>query len=80
MTEAIVQARLPTGAVTGVASETEGGRAFLQDRLALLAKIWFIWSSAMLALSIGLRVTVVSCRILMMSGYDYLTEYLLLKA
>ena len=37
-----VRRRAASGTATGVASDTEGGRAFLQERLAIWAKVGFL--------------------------------------
>jgi len=54
MARARVVLRPLTRPATGSDLATESGRVFLQERLALLAKIWFFWSSTMLALGSGL--------------------------
>jgi serine/threonine-protein kinase len=54
MAEGAIQARYPTGAAPSVASEGESGRAFLQDRLGLLARIWLVWSASLQIFADGL--------------------------
>jgi hypothetical protein len=54
MARARVVLRPLTRPATGSDLATESGRAFLQERLALLAKIWFFWSGSLLLLTFGL--------------------------